>query len=102
MHSTRWYDVDPTLSLAVSLMRNAEKDKQINAAGFVIESAQKKKIKINQKFLNLFKTFSRRWYDYHKTVSKAFQYLQNATEEQQKEIALELINYLYKIEQNAT
>lgn len=100
MYSARWYDVDPTLSLAVSLLRNSEEKTQINAAEFVIKNAEKRNIKINSHISNIFKTFTRRWYDYHKTVSTAFQYLQNASAQQQKEIAVELIDYLYKIEKS--
>lgn len=99
MYSARWYDVDPTLSLAISLLRNAQKEVQISAADFIIKNAEKRNIKISSNISRLLETFTRRWYDYHKTVSKAFQYLQNASENDQKEIAVELINYLYKIEQ---
>ena len=107
MYSARWYDIDPTLSLAISLLRNSQKEVQINAADFIIndfiiKNAEKRNIKISSKLSRIFQTFTRRWYDYHQTVSKAFQYLQNASENEQKEIAVELINYLYKIEQNST
>lgn len=102
MYSARWYDIDPTLSLAISLLRNSQKEVQINAADFIIKNAEKRNIKISSKLSRIFQTFTRRWYDYHQTVSKAFQYLQNASENEQKEIAVELINYLYKIEQNPT
>ena len=102
MYSARWYDDDPTLSLAISLLRNSKKEIQINAANFIIRNAEKRDIKISSNLSKILKIFTRRWYDYHKTLSMAFQYLQNASENEQKEIAVELINYLYKIEQNPT
>ena len=102
MYSARWYDVDPTLSLAISLLRNAQKEVQIDAADFIIKNAKQRNIKIPNDISKILKALTRRWYDHHKTISKAFQYLQNASEQDQKEIAIELINYLYKIEQNQT
>lgn len=99
MYSVRWYDVDPTLSLAVSLLRNVGKEKQIEAANFIIELSCQKNVSISKNFLSIFAKFDRRWYDNDRTVSKAFEYLKNATDKQKKEIAVELINYLYKVEQ---
>ena len=37
MHK-RWYDVDPTVSLAVSLLRNANEQVQLECADFIIEA----------------------------------------------------------------
>ena len=40
MHK-RWYDVDPTVSLAVSLIRNTNDKTQLKCADFIIDFAQK-------------------------------------------------------------
>ena len=36
----RWYDIDPTVSLAVSLMRNANIMSQYKCADYIVKSKQ--------------------------------------------------------------
>lgn len=94
MHK-RWYDVDPTVSLAVSLMRNANEQTQLKCAEHIIDYAQQRDITLKSSTLNdAFNYILRRWYDKDKTVSEAFEYFQVAPSEMQKEISLEVINLL--------
>ena len=53
MYSARWYDIDPTLSLAISLLRNSQKEVQINAADFIIKNAEKRNKNILKTFKNI-------------------------------------------------
>lgn len=94
MHK-RWYDVDPTVSLAVSLMRNANEQTQLKCAEHIIDYAQQRDIALKSSTLNdAFNYILRRWYDKDKTVSEAFEYFQVAPSDLQKEISLEVINIL--------
>ena len=94
MHK-RWYDIDPTVSLAVSLMRNANEQAQARCAEHIIDYAQQHDITLKSNTLNdAFNYILRRWYDKDKTVSEAFEYFEVAQLEFQKEISLEIINLL--------
>lgn len=94
MHK-RWYDIDPTVSLAVSLMRNANEQTQLKCAEHIIDYAKQREIELKSNTLNnAFNYILRRWYDKDKTVAEAFEYFQVAPQELQKEISLEVINLL--------
>lgn len=100
MHK-RWYDVDPTISLAVSLIRNASEQAQIDCASFIIDFARQREVALKSSALNdAFNYIWRRWYDKEKHVSEAFEYYQCAPLEIQKEISLEVINFLQFSELN--
>lgn len=94
MHK-RWYDVDPTVSLAVSLMRNSNEETQVKCADFIIEKATESGVILPGNALNsAFNYILRRWYDHNEHVAEAFEYFQHAPAEIQKEISLEVINFL--------
>lgn len=91
----RWYDVDPTVSLAVSLIRNTNEQTQLKCADFIIANAKKNNIKISGNSLNdAFNYILRRWYDKDKKISEAFEYFEASSLEVQKEISMEIINFL--------
>lgn len=95
MHKNRWYDLDPTVSLSVSLLRNSSDEMQLSCANFIIEYAKEKDIVLkNASFNDAFNFILRRWYDNNKIVSDAFAYFEQAPFEYQKEIALEVIKRL--------
>lgn len=94
MHK-RWYDIDPTVSLSVSLLRNTDEQTQIKCAEFIIDYAKQRNVSLKSSSLNdAFNYILRRWYDKDKKVAEAFEYFQNAPLEIQKEISLEVINFL--------
>lgn len=94
MHK-RWYDVDPTVSLAVSLIRNANETTQLKCAEFIIDYARQRNVIPKNKSLNeAFTYILRRWYDQDKQISEAFEYFQAAPSDIQKEISIEVINIL--------
>lgn len=93
----RWYDLDPTMSLAVSLMHDAEPKKQSECAKMIIQKAKDFNIHIPQnKLEEAFNYFWKRWYDKDKELSSAFQYLKIMPFELQKEVSLEIIEKLEK------
>ncbi len=94
MHK-RWYDVDPTVSLAVSLIRNANEKTQLKCAEFIIDYAKQREVKLKSNTLNdAFNYILRRWYDKDEKIAEAFEYFQYSPAEIQKEISLEVINFL--------
>lgn len=91
----RWYDIDPTVSLAVSLMRNANEQTQIKCADYIIDYAKERNIFLKSNSLNdAFNYILRRWYDKDKKVAEAFEYFQISPLEIKKEISLGVINFL--------
>ena len=91
----RWYDLDPTMSLAVSFMHDAEAEKQAECAKMIVQKAKDFNIHIPQnKLEEAFNYFWKRWYDKDKELSSAFQYLKIMPFELQKEVCLEIIEKL--------
>ena len=95
----RWYDVDPTVSLAVSLMRNANIVTQYKCADLIVQKSKDNGIDLAENILaDAFTYVLRRWYDTDQKIAEAFEYLKSLPEELQKEVALELINLLQEEE----
>lgn len=90
----RWYDLDPTVSLAVSLMKSADEDSQLKCANYIISKAKNSGIHTKDALNEAITIIMRRWYDKDKRIQEAFEYLKLAPIDLQKEIALELIAVL--------
>lgn len=93
MNNQRWYDEDPTLSLAISFLRNAEQENQREVAEKIIERATSHGVVIN----DLKIVFHKRWYDEDERLGIAIEYLKNSSKENRKVIALEIIEILTQI-----
>ena len=95
----RWYDIDPTVSLAVSLMRNANIISQYKCADLIVNKSKNNGIDMSDNILvDAFNYVLRRWYDTDQKIAESFEYLKQMPEELQKETALELISLLQKEE----
>ena len=91
----RWYDVDPTVSLAVSLMRNTNIMTQYKCADLIIQKSKDNGIDMSENILtDAFNYVLRRWYDTDQKIAEAFEYLKLMPETMQKETALDIINLL--------
>ena len=91
----RWYDLEPTMSLAVSLIHNADKEGRSECAKLIIKKANDFNIHIEKnKLEEAFNYFRKRWYDKDKELADAFQYLKIMPFELQKEVSLEIIEKL--------
>ena len=90
----RWYDVDPTVSLAVSLLRNSTDNTRMECASFIIKEAQNKGVIIKNNLFSAFDYTLRRWYDDEEKTFEAMEYLRVATLEVQKELAFDIIEFL--------
>ena len=73
MHK-RWYDVDPTVSLAVSLMRNASIITQYDCADLIINKSKEHGIDLADNILtDAFTYVLRRWYDTDQKIAESFE-----------------------------
>ena len=89
----RWYDNDATVSLAVSILRNTELEKQIQVAKKITEIAKVHAI-VPKDVSVYIRTLRRRWYDVDEELGAAMECFKIAPEEVQKEMAVQVINYL--------
>jgi len=89
----RWYDIEPTLSLAVSMLKNATEDKQDSTCELVNIKFQEMGIKQNEKFI-VFKMFDKRWYDEKENIYNLLENIRCCDEETRKKIALCIIDHL--------
>lgn len=97
----RWYDIDPTVSLAVSLMRNANVMTQYKCADLIVKKSKENGIDLSENILtDAFNYVLRRWYDTDQKIAESFEYLKSLPEDLQKEIALDIINFLQEEEAN--
>jgi len=94
----RWYDVDPTVSLAMNLFRNLDEASQSACAEFIIERAQNKGVELEGDLKVNFNYFWRRWYDTNEKVFESLQYFKIASPDIQKELSLDVINYIKELE----
>ena len=95
----RWYDVDPTVSLAVSIMRNANIMTQYKCADLIVKKSKDNGIDLADNILtDAFTYVLRRWYDTDQKIAESFEYLKSLPDELQKEVALDLINLLQEEE----
>ena len=95
----RWYDIDPTVSLAVSLMRNANILTQYKCADLIIRTSKDNGIDLSENILtDAFNYVLRRWYDTDQKIAESFEYLKLMPDDIQKETALAIIGLLQEEE----
>ena len=81
----RWYDIDPTVSLAVSLMRNSNIMCQYRCADYIIEKSKENGIDLSENILtDAFNYVLRRWYDTDQKIAESFEYLKSMPETLQR------------------
>ena len=90
----RWYDKEPTLSLAISLLQNSNVEVRTKCADMVIEMAMKNGVVLPNDIKNAIEYLLRRWYDKDEILSQAIEYIKNSNEKLRKEIALAIIEFL--------
>ncbi len=91
----RWYDLDPTVSLAVSLIENADEKVQLECANYIIDKAKSYGVRITENDLSeAFNYILRRWYDKNKLIRDSFEYFKAAPYDVQLGIAFDIIDKL--------
>ncbi len=89
----RWYDTEPTLSLAISMLKNASEDKQDSVCELVQKKFDEMNIKPNEKFV-VFRIFDKRWYDEKENLYNLLETLRCCNAENRRAIALCIIDHL--------
>ena len=92
----RWYDVDPVLSRAISVWEIADENLQIICAEYVLDKL--KDINFEMSLDEQYEYILRRWYDKNVKVSHAMEYIKHAPDELRHELALDIVEYIDKIE----
>ena len=90
----RWYDLDVTVSKAVSMLEKAEETIQVRCAEYIIDQLKDIDFDIPMSLEDQYNYILRRWYDKNIKVSHAMEYLKNCPVEIRKQLALDIIEYL--------
>lgn len=94
----RWYDIDPVLSKAISLWEKTDEEFQTICAEYVLDKL--KDIDFKMSLDEQYDYILRRWYDKNVKVSHAMEYIKRAPNELRRELALDIIEYIEKIEED--
>ena len=89
----RWYDTDPTLSLAISMLKNADDEKQNSVCEVTQNKIKELGINSDEKFV-IFKIFDKRWYDEKENLYNLLETIRCCSEEDKRTIAIFIIDYL--------
>ncbi len=92
----RWYDIDPVLSKAITLWEKTDEEFQTICAEYVLDKL--KDIDFKMSLDEQYDYILRRWYDKNVKVSHAMEYIKRAPDELRRELALDIIEYIEKIE----
>lgn len=90
----RWYDLDVTVSRAISMLEAQDEEIQVRCADYIIDQINDMNIDIKMSLEDQYEYIMRRWYDKNIKVSHAMEYLKNSPEEVRKQLALDIIEYL--------
>jgi len=93
----RWYDVDPVLSKAIALWEKTDEEFQTICAEYVLDKL--KDIDFKMSLDEQYDYILRRWYDKNVKVSHAMEYIKRAPVELRRELALDIIEYIEKVEE---
>ena len=94
----RWYDTEPTLSLAVSMLKNATSDIQDSVCSLMDMKLNELNISRTEKFI-VFKVFDKRWYDEKENVYNLLETIRNCDEEVRRKLAVCIIDHICNINQ---
>ena len=79
-------------------MKNESVNIQVACAQLITEKAKNLGVIRQNNLLDAFNYVVLRWYENDERISEAFEYLKAASDEVRREIAIEVIEYLQKIE----
>ena len=93
----RWYDADPVLSRAIAVWEKADEELQTICAEYVLDKLKDFDFKMSLE--DQYNYMLRRWYDKNIKVSHAMEYIKHAPFELRHELALNIIEYIEKMEE---
>jgi len=100
-NKNRWYDHDLTISLAISILRNANRKNQLLVADYVIQRAKEYNIPIKKIAPPKIGLFFRRWYDFDERLHYTLEYLRLLPDDAKKSLSIEMISYLCELDVNS-
>lgn len=90
----RWYDLEPDVCMAISMIECSEKNAQVKYAEYIIKLVKEKDNDMdyikNATLDNINRKYCR-WYDKNEILSRAFQYLKGTKKDIQKEVSLSVL-----------
>ena len=89
----RWYDEEPTMSLAVSMLKSINEDKKISIVKEIEEWIDSEEIPSVKEFI-LFKVFTSRWYDEDELIYNLLEKIRCCEDAYKQEIAVKIIDTL--------
>ena len=89
----RWYDEEPTMSLAVSMLRTIDNDKKKAICNEISAWIDSEKIPFVKEFI-LFKFFTSRWYDEDELLYNLLEKIRCCEDIYKQEIAVKIIDML--------
>ena len=92
----RWYDLDPTVSLAVKLFENSDENVKSKIADYIINEAKNRGVKININNRDDFNYVWKRWQDKDEKLFEAMEYFKIIDFDTKKQLSLEIIDYIRK------
>ena len=96
----RWYDFDPTISLAINLLEKAESDIKKYCLNYIIEKAKDTGLVLDDDINNKFDCVWQRHTDSTLHFFEAMEYLKKADLNFQHSISLDVIKYVKELEKN--
>ena len=87
----RWYDIEPDVCMAISMIECAEKKAQVQYAEYIIKLVKEKDTEMSYIKNTTINNKYQRWYDKNETISTAFSYLKGTTKTIQKEVSLSVL-----------
>lgn len=90
----RWYDLDPTIRLAVDLLEKSSKPLQMQLASYIIEEAKNRGAEININNRDTFNYVWKRWQDKDETMFQAMEYFKIIDFDTKKQLSLEIIEFI--------
>ena len=90
----RWYDLDPDVCMAISMIECSNLPEQVKYAQRIIDLVMEQDT--DMEYIRSTTQYNiehkyQRWYDKNDTISKAFLYLKGTTKELQREISLTIL-----------
>lgn len=96
----RWYDNDPTLSMAISLLQNASKSHQEMAARYMFKMMESRGLMDGAELSTkedrvrfIFPSFQRSRFEMH--ARHLVELMKHLSSDTQQDLAVQLINYIY-------
>ena len=93
----RWYDDDPTMSLVISLLKNAPESVRKACAMLILDKAKEFGVLTDKSGFDKIIYQFRRWYDKEKNLFEAIECLRISPVNERKKITSLVIEYLQTI-----